>query len=236
MNVERDFNESNLDENNVIARLAFVVHGTSTFDSSMLTKHTISDDGVIETGELVKVHDVIDALDSYNNKSVSLEILPSNVLAVSNDFIVWYQNERSQKIIVNSDGLTIKLPRLIFIAMNTELYVFAAPNRCRPTADTRLYHCPLPNIFANGSLCKGTVKLPSCHVKNISEYEKEFFTSRFTHANHSNVMKFKKGDKNTRTSFMYWLKHKSKTQNKIKMSELCYFGSTLGDMIKKLKR
>jgi hypothetical protein len=52
--------------------------------------------------------------------------------------------------------------------------VFAAPKRPKTVADA-LYHCPAPNVFANGKICPGD----HAFARDPLKLPAEFFVSKF---------------------------------------------------------
>jgi PRTRC genetic system protein B len=77
-------------------------------------------------------------------------------------------------------ALTIPLPGLVFVGQGVDYYVWAA--RRRPeNAREPLFAAPLPNIFANGKVCAGTVQFPKCQAGTIWESVRLFFESGFNH-------------------------------------------------------
>jgi PRTRC genetic system protein B len=77
------------------------------------------------------------------------------------------------------------IPPLIWKATSKSLSVFACKEEDRPTAATRLYHAPFFNLYDNGQVCMGTVRvaIPSdCSLeKFMSLWEGYYFGSYFAH-------------------------------------------------------
>lgn len=121
----------------------------------------------------------------------SFGFLPENVLAVSDDYIVWWCRPHNRNVWFNTDepigarcGNTPH-PGLVFAATDHGWSVFAVKGDSRPTPETELFQAPYFNVWAGGKICTGNVQLPS-HAglkERMEGYEKAFFESYFTHPN-----------------------------------------------------
>jgi PRTRC genetic system protein B len=74
-------------------------------------------------------------------------------------------------------------PPLMFVATATHLSVRALPTNERPASGTQLFGAPYWNTYEDGSICTGSMRVPtsevSCSV--VEEWERGFFESAFTH-------------------------------------------------------
>jgi PRTRC genetic system protein B len=74
-------------------------------------------------------------------------------------------------------------PALVFAATEKHLSVRALPKDERPTTSTLLMSAPYWNTYEDGSVCTGSMHVPtsevSCSV--TAEWERGFFESAFTH-------------------------------------------------------
>jgi len=124
-------------------------------------------------------------------------ILPENVLVSNPDLLVWWVAEqvRPAYFALSSppDDLRelgertivpVPYPAHLFIATRSGLGIFALPANQRPTADTRLLHSPILNVFVEGHLCWGNIARPKqLSPAAIPEFERAVFDSWSTHPN-----------------------------------------------------
>ena len=121
-----------------------------------------------------------------------LEILPSNVLSVGSDYVVWWQPPSQRGIwfasgsIVGERAAVTPHPGLIFVAVRNDLFVAATDETERPAENSPLYLAPYCNVWADGRVCQGNVEFPKTPVAaNVQAYDEAFFNSRFTHLTHN---------------------------------------------------
>jgi PRTRC genetic system protein B len=82
----------------------------------------------------------------------------------------------------------------VFVAKDKDMWAFALKGKARPTAETKLFHVPMMNVWENGKVCTGSVPLPSSTVaQSIKEWEDAFWNSHFTHPNHKRPVRYKGG-------------------------------------------
>lgn len=120
-------------------------------------------------------------------------ILPSNVLSLDpsteNGTVIWHtKSQKRELFFVDSLGIPngkAYVPPMLWKASKSSLTVFALKSNRRPTLNTQLYHCPFFNIYADGKVCLGTIKVSikkSASVEEfIQEWEHYFFNSYFSH-------------------------------------------------------
>ena len=122
----------------------------------------------------------------------SAEVLPERVLAKSNRMIVWwtpacrrqmfYQNSEVKAAELN--GRIFSQPPLVWRVDGLDLKIRALIENKRPVAETKLAVAPFWNLSDDGRVCVGTMRRPdSTSVKSISDWERGFYESAFTHAN-----------------------------------------------------
>ena len=76
-------------------------------------------------------------------------------------------------------ALDIPLPGLVFVARGGAQYAIYAV-KARPSEPSeRLFHAPLPNIYADGRICAGNVAFPAGGVKTVRQAVQLFFESDF---------------------------------------------------------
>jgi PRTRC genetic system protein B len=163
---------------------------------SFVTKHpvTLNAHGApsLGAGAPLGKSDVTDLLKQLLG-SISVEFLPSCVLAHTQESIVWwtppavrpmfYAKEKGREVTLLS-GKRFPQPGLIFRAQPNHLDVRAVACPDRPRPDTPLYRAPYWNVNDQGDVCLGTTRIPSeVAIASLSRWEAAFFESEFTHPN-----------------------------------------------------
>lgn len=133
-----------------------------------------------------------------------LALLPANVLGVTQDATVWWTPARKAPLHVNlTAGLTkgrgfksigakgshmVAYPPLLHCAGRGSFAVFALKDDARPTAASELFHAPFLNLYSDGRLCYGTVRLPDPTDPDVqAKCEAMLFDSWSTHPNFDQV-------------------------------------------------
>ncbi len=158
------------------------------------TFHRIDKNGELGAGKNLDVDDLEELFRS--NGKCSMNFLPSNVLAVKNNSIVWYEKSRKHPIYFRPtenkrqklgkySGREIIWPSLLFMVSRGGLYCWALKSNRRPTPQTRLFQAPLTHINEdNGHVCTPaglTLRhgaSPFEHMKSVSE---QFYEGTFGH-------------------------------------------------------
>ncbi len=79
-------------------------------------------------------------------------------------------------------GHEVMHPPLVFRARDGELSVWALGQDKRPAGDTKLCRAPYFNVYDNGSMCTGSVRLPQqVRPDQLDKWEECFFGSNFAH-------------------------------------------------------
>jgi len=77
------------------------------------------------------------------------------------------------------------LPGLIWKATAEKVILYAYKQSGRPSGDTPLFHAPFFNLYADGSVCTGDVKIEfsaDCSLEDfITGWQRYFFDSYFSH-------------------------------------------------------
>jgi PRTRC genetic system protein B len=121
-----------------------------------------------------------------------IEVLPNSILCLTDEVIAWwcpaavrpmfFQSATDQEANALS-GKKFPHPALVFAATEKHLSVRALPKDERPTSSTLLMSAPYWNTYEDGSVCTGSMRVPtsalSCSV--TAEWERGFFESAFTH-------------------------------------------------------
>jgi PRTRC genetic system protein B len=118
-------------------------------------------------------------------------LLPKNLLYVRTDknpFAVWHTPQKRVKLFFK-EGLGIKsgfanVPALVWKATKSSIAVFAI-NETEVSADTPLFNAPFFNIYEDGRVCMGNVRLDikkDCALEDfMAQWEHAFFNSYFSH-------------------------------------------------------
>jgi PRTRC genetic system protein B len=124
-------------------------------------------------------------------------LLPNKVLYINqqeNGSAVWFTPPQEVTLFF-TDALNIpsgkaKVPALVWRADCEKLSVYAIKGKAKPNESTPLYHAPFFNVYANGSVCMGTVNINtgqlSCLEEFMSQWETYFFGSYFSHSINGN--------------------------------------------------
>lgn len=104
-------------------------------------------------------------------------------------FAVWYTPTQTvglnfiQSLTIPNGKLAI--PAMVWKADRSHLEVFAIKGTMKPKELTQLYHAPFFNIYREGKVCMGTVKIEMDGVSNLQffmeRWERYFFDSYFSH-------------------------------------------------------
>jgi len=120
------------------------------------------------------------------------EILPEDVLANGDRMIVWWTAachrqmfyENSEQKATGLNGRTFPQPPLVWRVAGGDLKIRAITVNKRPGAATTLAVAPFWNLSDDGRVCTGTMRRPdNATAASITEWERGFYESAFTHAN-----------------------------------------------------
>ena len=122
---------------------------------------------------------------------VPTEILPENVLVRTAEAIAWWTPAMTRTMFFaasagDAAGLSGKRfpqPPLVWKVKESDLWVRALPENCRPVAETKLMVAPYWNVDGEtGWTCQGSMRSPNeAGVVAIGPWEQAFFESEFTH-------------------------------------------------------
>jgi PRTRC genetic system protein B len=161
----------------------------------MATIHTIwVDDGVptILPGECLTREGLEEILHSLSKAPMQRAILPPEVICDTGCLCWWkpatrtpiFFNTKEKKFNQEVSGKMVLHPPLLFLAKPGRLQIFALQDDARPSAETILCRAPYYNLYDEGAMCRGNVRLPEvCQVRDIPIWEKAFFETNFTHSN-----------------------------------------------------
>ncbi|WP_288987625.1 hypothetical protein [uncultured Pseudoalteromonas sp.] len=219
-------------------QFAFVLHGADKGNIAAMTRHEIDDSGM-KLGHYVAVEQCIKELSASGKPSKNdVALRPQNLLYHCEDKMMWYKQAHKGILWFRHGGVEFQIPvhypALLFVVdqdVKATLRVYALASNQYPTVNTKLYNAPLMNISINGTVCLGTATLPSEISPTsacFSAVEETIFDSYFTHVNNSKTIK-SKSSVDTSMLVKFW-QDKSKQNEKVKASELVYFGK-LGDLL-----
>ena len=130
------------------------------------------------------------------------EVFPENILAKSDRMIAWWTPaQRRQMFYQNSEGKGSNLngrifpqPPLVWRVADGQLKIRALTENRRPEATTKLAVAPYWNLSDSGTVCTGSMRRPEiASVAAISDWERGFYESAFTHANVGRLTRHKGG-------------------------------------------
>lgn len=166
----------------------------------MMLKHQFekADNGSYQLGAGVGV-DELEALSMV--KEIGAKVVKSE--EISNGFInpkVFYSGDFTQGWLVKKHkrklhfkkgsefSIEVTLPNIVFFTTSSkEMFVFAV-NDDEITPSTKLFNCPLWNLYGNGTMCFGSVAKPS-NYKDVSAWESCVFDAFNTHSNNAQTLK-----------------------------------------------
>ena len=164
--------------------------------------------------------------------------MDSRVLYMSGKALVWWRPAGPVTMHFAKHGKhparsgTAIQPPLIFAVTDQAWYVWAIADRHlrdRPEPQTTLAHAPYFNVYHDGGICTGNVKLPrEIAPQTIWEFQYAFFGSRFTHPNHEPITKS--------DPFEVWANQLDHPQREFPSDELIANHLTLADVVQRISK
>lgn len=119
-------------------------------------------------------------------------IIPARVLYVCNrnlGYAIWYSPPQTVNLFFKEDlhlpNGKAHVPAMIWKATQDALHVYALKTKSRPDEQTKLYEAPFFNLYEDGEVCMGTVKVeldPKCCLEDFMQtWEGYFWNSKFSH-------------------------------------------------------
>jgi len=119
-------------------------------------------------------------------------VMPSKVLFVNPDqggCAVWFTPPQEVPLFFAAQlGITSgrgKVPAMIWRANRESLAVYALKGHRKPTANTNLYHAPFFNVYTDGKVCMGNVRVNIGQDTRLEDFmeqwETYFWNSYFSH-------------------------------------------------------
>lgn len=174
----------------------------------------ITDDNrpVIKEGQIMSHDCVISVLQDMVNmrQQKALQMLPENVLAHSDDSLVWYVKGGLRPMLFKRGKRSIKInvpyPTLLFKVVDNTLWIAASRYTRKPKATDVLYYAPLMNIYSDNRVCTGSAECPdNADVDSMSQWEGVIFSTYFTHTNHNNTLRSREEEStSTDELFAFW--------------------------------
>ena len=130
------------------------------------------------------------------------EVFPENILAKSDRMIAWWTPAQCRQMFyqhaegkaADLNGRSFPQPPLVWQVADGQLKIRALTENKRPEATTKLAVAPFWNLSDCGTVCIGSMRRPeSASVAAISDWERGFYESAFTHANVGRLTRHKGG-------------------------------------------
>lgn len=114
-------------------------------------------------------------------------IIPEHILfgksKIGTSVVVWYRPAMQRSLNFSAHlkikgNTLVKVPATFYVALNSDLYVFALMTNERPVSSTKLYNAPFFNIYSDGRVCLGTAYLGAkteSFEKEADRYERGFY-------------------------------------------------------------
>lgn len=189
------------------------------------TEHAIVD-GRLRPGRVVSLHGLGERFGRATGADIP-RILPPEVFVSTQTIFGWVSGARYAPMWFAMQGRQwahrVWWPNLLWLAgrKSGRVRVFAVGSSRRPAGSMRLYHAPLMNIGADGSLCEGSARLPRIMHEGVLEaIEKCVYESNFSHINHQETLK---GGASDREHVAYW-RDKERTKERVRVGELKPWG------------
>jgi len=119
-------------------------------------------------------------------------VMPNKVLYVNpqlSGYAVWYTPPQEVPLFFATDlGITsgkANVPAMIWKAGRGELLVYALKGNKKPDQRTKLFHAPFFNVYRDGRVCMGTVRINITETVRLEDFmglwEGYFWNSYFSH-------------------------------------------------------
>jgi len=119
-------------------------------------------------------------------------VMPGKVLYVNpqlSGYAVWYTPPQEVPLFFASAlGITSgrgKVPAMVWKAGRNELMVYALKGNKKPDSRTKLFHAPFFNVYQDGRVCMGTVRINITEAARLEDFmgqwEGYFWNSYFSH-------------------------------------------------------
>lgn len=124
---------------------------------------------------------------------VRRDVLPEHLLYSDATTLLWWKPAHRAPIFFRTgrknfdaamEGATVAHPPLLFLATSGHLSLWALGTDERPGPESPLFQAPYFNLYSNGAMCTGNVRLPEVlRPSAMARFEEGFFSTNFTHSN-----------------------------------------------------
>src|SRR5690554_6206397 len=137
--------------------------------------------GAEEKAELVSI--------LQGDTSMSFELQSDKILSSTPYGLAWWMPKGERDIMFRTDNKnivthTVTFPTVVGIYLRGTLHfaVTKGGKSTRPSAETPLFHVPLPNLYEGGTFCRGSAQVPSsARQENIPAWTSFLFDTVNTH-------------------------------------------------------
>lgn len=170
---------------------ALLLYGPSQHQFETATVHAVrqSDEGpIIGPGELLTREALIEALALLGQRRTEVKEywIGEQSLVCLPDLRVWFTPSHQQHLFFREDAGVSSgcygVPALLWARTDTHLFVAALDSDMRPGPDARVFRAPLPNVYSDCTVCRGTAEPAS--LSDESGNVSSFWNSSFTHSHH----------------------------------------------------
>jgi len=120
--------------------------------------------------KLVSLEALIHAI---NGTYADTGFLPPNILTYQNGsdgiFVAMYQPPQKRRLRTPHKIYDIPMPGFIFVGIGRRYDLFAVQGNEWPSAETKLFHPPTPNVYDNAGVCSGELTFPICGPDTITQ-------------------------------------------------------------------
>lgn len=177
-----------------LARAVLIYRGAS--ERAFATVHEIAEiDGepVILAGKAMTTRAAIELARALSKAVAHGGFLPETVLYMDGELLLWWVPPATRQVVFKAAelgaperGEVVPHPGLVFAASSSVWKVWAVKGGHRPTLSTALFQAPYFNVYENGNICRGSVRVPNgTTAEKIDVWNAAFFGSFFTHPNTS---------------------------------------------------
>jgi PRTRC genetic system protein B len=211
--------------------------------SVVITRHPlfVSEDGRqqhIGAGALLSNADLIDlrhALDQGITSSGGW--ITDDLLYLSESGMAWYVPSAKRPMYFRLGGKsfrhTVIWPTLVMQYHTAKDFRIAAcAGRGKPKPNTKLYHAPLFNVYADGRLCLGSASgAKTLDEKGRNAWNEAVFDSNFSHTNHSGLLRSSRSKEVTDRDYLRVIKEKARSGTPFLAKDMAPLGRQLKDWI-----
>lgn len=175
---------------------AILIYGSRSNQGSFATVHAVKSNDAdaqpqLGPGQLLTVDFIRDLIKSLSEEQ-KIEVFPETLLCRTELVTAWWAPPRTRMMFFHKESTLAEIsgqkcvqPGLVFRVIGGSLAVVALASDERPTAKTRLCNAPYWNVYADGRVCHGTMRVPKTTTLDaMNAWEKAFFGSNFTHGVH----------------------------------------------------